>query len=197
MSASDRRAADHSTHELIREDFRKALRGVASTVNVISTSDARGRYGMTATAVMSVSLDPPSLVVAVNKAASIHEPLRARKAFCVNVLAESHHYVGKDFEAKPSGADRFETGIWAAHQGAEGELAGLPYLLDAQSNIFCRLASEFSFGSHTLLVGTVMELRVATGIAPLLYCDGSFGSFSLAQGMAILRSATGETDQKR
>lgn len=192
MSSSNLGSVDPSAAELIREDFRKALRGIASTVNVISTSDSHDRYGMTATAVMSVSFDPPSLVVAVNKAASIHEPLRARKAFCVNVLAEGHHYVGSDFALKPADADRFETGIWTAHEGEEEELTGLPYLHDAQASIFCHLASEFSFGSHTLLIGTVVELRVGQRIAPLLYCDGGFGTFSMAQKMPVTRRVSGE-----
>ena len=51
----------------LREIFRKALRGLAATVNIVTTSDGGQRYGMTATAVMSLSLDPPSLVVGDRK----------------------------------------------------------------------------------------------------------------------------------
>jgi len=162
----------------MREDFRRVLRGVAATVNVLSTNEGQSRYGMTATAVMSMSLDPPSLVVAINKAASIYEPLMSRKVFCVNVLAEEHRFIGQDFSLKKPGVDRFDTGAWAAYDDADEALNGVPYLRDAQANIFCRFASELTFGSHTLLVGEVMELRTAEKIAPLLYCDGGFGSFS-------------------
>lgn len=178
MSMPESRAPDSTAPERVREDFRKALRGVAATVSVVSTNDGAARYGMTATAVMSVSLDPPSLVVAINKAASIHEPLRLRKFFCVNVLAEGHHSVGQHFSLKRPGADRFDTGAWATHDASQPTLKDLPYLRDAQANIFCRLESELSYGSHTLLVGAVLELRTADKIAPLLYCDGAFGSFS-------------------
>ena len=133
---------------------------------------------MTATAVMSLSLDPPSLVVGVNKSAAIHEPLRRRRAFCVNILTERHDSVGQNFAAKPDGEARFGSGVWSLQEAADPVLAGLPYLADAQANLFCQLSAEFAFGSHTLFVGGVEDIRITTEIAPLLYCDGVFGSFA-------------------
>ena len=75
----------------ITADFKKAMRRLAATVTIISTSDANGnRYGMTATAVNSLAMDPPSLLICVNHSASIHAPLVGRGRFCVNVLTTGH-----------------------------------------------------------------------------------------------------------
>jgi flavin reductase (DIM6/NTAB) family NADH-FMN oxidoreductase RutF len=179
----DTMTCDEVASDAIREGFRKALRGLAATVNVISTSNGTARHGMTATAVMSLSLDPPSLVVAINQSASIHEPLRRRAAFCVNILAEGHDHVGQNFAAKPTGEARFGAGAWAVQERGSPVIIGLPYLADAQASLFCRLAGDFAFGSHTLLVGAVEDLRIAPKIAPLLYCDGGFGVFATPEAL--------------
>jgi flavin reductase (DIM6/NTAB) family NADH-FMN oxidoreductase RutF len=71
--------------------FRQAMRGIAGTAHLVTTSDAAGAWhGMAATAVTSVSMDPPSLLVCINRDATTRSPVEARGAFCVNVLAADH-----------------------------------------------------------------------------------------------------------
>src|ERR1700677_2620698 len=70
--------------------FKGAMRRLASGVAIITTSHEGRRYGMTVTALMSVSIDPPSLAVGINLSATMYRPLVKRRAFCVNLLHESH-----------------------------------------------------------------------------------------------------------
>ncbi|MEY5099378.1 MAG: hypothetical protein RJA36_2097 [Pseudomonadota bacterium] len=150
----------------VAQDFRLAMRRLAATVTILSTSDAEGkRFGMVATAVNSVTMDPPTLLVCVNQSASIHAPLRERERFCVNVLMDEHGALVPVFSGQKSGEERFASGDWRQDQD-------LPYLEGAQSNLFCSIESVTTVGTHSLVIARVTDVRVAEPVAPLLYADG-------------------------
>lgn len=159
------------------EAFRLSLRGLGASVTIIATQCGGVRYGMVATAVMSVSMDPPSLVIAVNSSASIHEPISRRQAFTVNVLGEWDERVARGF-AKASGEARFAYGAWSARSIDKSGDHPLPYLANGQASIVCSVRQSVPFGSHTLFIGEVQDVVASGENAPLLYCDGSYGSFS-------------------
>lgn len=99
--------------DAIAGEFKRAMRRLASTVTIVGTADANGnRYGTTATAVDSVSMNPPSLLVCINHAASIHAPLSGRGAFCVNVLTTEHERLVSAFSGRLTGEERFAVGDW-------------------------------------------------------------------------------------
>ena len=153
------------------------MRGMASTVNLIAVEHAGRRYGMIATAVMSISLEPPSLAVCINRGASIHEPLRLRGAFSVNVLSERQQYLSQHF-THSKGADRFNCGNWSSYEGREVSLSRLPYLGDANAVFLGRVSKQIAFGTHTLFIAEIDELVQNKIGGPLVYCDGSYGSFA-------------------
>ena len=72
----------------LKKEFLNSMRGVASTVNVISSQYEDTKHAMTASSVVSLSLDPPSMLVCVNKEASIHQILGKERFFCINILAK-------------------------------------------------------------------------------------------------------------
>jgi flavin reductase (DIM6/NTAB) family NADH-FMN oxidoreductase RutF len=151
----------------VTAEFKRAMRRLASTVTIISTADINGnRYGMAATAVNSVSMDPPSLLVCINHTASIYAPLTGRGAFCVNVLTTEHEDLVSAFSGRLTGAERFTIGHW------RDDAAGIPYLEDAQCNLVCDVDTVVPFGTHSVIIGRVTAVRVAEGIAPLIYADG-------------------------
>jgi flavin reductase (DIM6/NTAB) family NADH-FMN oxidoreductase RutF len=162
----------------VAAEFKRAMRRLASTVTIISTADANGsRYGMAATAVSSVSTDPPSLLICVNHSASIHAPLTGRGAFCVNVLSTDHEDLVSAFSGRLTGAERFTVGDW------HDDDRGIPYLEDAQCNLVCDVDTVVPFGTHSVIIGRVSAVRVAEGIAPLIYADGRLAaSQSLTTG---------------
>src|SRR5262245_34703660 len=107
----------------VTAEFKRAMRRLASTVTIITTADINGhRYGMTATAVNSLTMDPPSLLICVNHNASIHAPLVGRGRFCVNVLTTEHEDLVSAFSGRLKGDERFTVGEW------NDEDSGLPYL---------------------------------------------------------------------
>lgn len=149
-------------------DFRKAMRRVAATVTLISTTDASGRrHGMAATAVNSVTMDPPTLLICVNHSASIHAPLVQSGRFCINVLMPSHHELVGYFSGLKTGEGRFESGDWRLD-----EASGLPYLHGAQCNLFCRTESVTTVGTHSVIIAAVGAVQIADEVTPLLYANG-------------------------
>ena len=158
-------------------DFKLAMRRLTSTVTVLTCSVAGQRFGMTATAVTSVCAEPPSLLVCVNRSASFHSPMAGAKRFCVNLLKVGQQNVSAAFGGQKKGNDKFTEGVWLSSDD------GIPYLADAQANIFCSPSERFSFETHTIFVGRVESLLLANEISPLLYQDGGFAkALSLAGG---------------
>lgn len=150
------------------------MRHVASTVTIVTTHIADRPFGMVATAVMSLSLHPPSLVLAVNQSASICAPLHERGAFCVNILSTADQAVSAAF-SRLKGQERFTVGDWSG--GPDGPFARIPHLTSAQAALFCTLESSSVAGSHRLIVGHIKQVIDRHNEQPLLYCDGSYGSF--------------------
>lgn len=112
------------------QDFRGAMRRLAATVCVVSIRENGRPLGMTATAVTSLAADPPSLLVCVNKSASMHDALAGAELFCVNLLHRDQEHVAKIFSDSTRRDVRFATGIWFQ----DGEAP--PYLLEAQAVFF-------------------------------------------------------------
>lgn len=153
--------------------LKAGMRRLAASVCVISLLDKDGvRHAMTATAVTSLSDNPPALLVCVNKNAVAYKPLMEGLSFCVNVLNEqqadiSVHCAGKSEEG------RFSKGNWQAHSSA------LPYLDDAEVNFFCVNEKVVEYGSHIVVMGKLFEVITRDGdVSPLLYADGKYRRLS-------------------
>jgi flavin reductase (DIM6/NTAB) family NADH-FMN oxidoreductase RutF len=171
----------------LAEVFRFSMRGVASSVTIISTQLGSVRHGMVATAVVPVSMDPPSVVLGINRAASIHDPLEKRGAFAINFLSEKSESIARKFsEAK--GEERFLFGKWLPEKNtSEFESTSLPYLADAQAVVLCKLRDVHRSGTHSLFVGEVSDVLLTDALSPLLYFNGGYGSFCTAdQTRAVL-----------
>jgi flavin reductase (DIM6/NTAB) family NADH-FMN oxidoreductase RutF len=148
--------------------FRAAMRRFAATVTIITACDHERHHGMTATAVTSVSMDPPSLIICVNQKTQLHEIMFRARRFCVNVLHRDQVALSAAFSGAVSPEKRFDTGCWVRCDD------GLPYLEDAQANLFCRKAAALPYGTHTIFVGLVENVGVRDVIAPLVYQDAGY-----------------------
>src|SRR5437868_15100984 len=97
--------------------FTKGMRHLAASVTLITTRHRMQRGGLTATAVCSVSAEPPQLLVCVNKTASAHDPIGQAGFFCVNILAPAHRQIAERFAGMDGveGDERFNgIGEWSA-----------------------------------------------------------------------------------
>lgn len=148
--------------------FRAAMRRFATTVSIITCAHGESRFGMSATAITSLSVDPPSLLVCVNKSAATHRVLSRGGRFCVNILRSVHAGLSQAFSGKLKGEDRFRLGNW----GQTDE--GLPFLADAQANLFCEIVRVVDYETHTVFIARVYSARAQEDVDPLLYQDGKY-----------------------
>jgi flavin reductase len=155
-------------------DVRRVMRHVSSTVTIITTHGSGQPYGMIATAMMSLSLEPPALAIGINHSASIHKPLLERRAFCVNILSRYDEDISRRF-TKLSGAARFFAGDWRVDE--TGPFQNIPYLATAQAALFCIQETSLDSGTHCLIVGSIKRAIDNAVDDPLLYCDAAYGQF--------------------
>jgi flavin reductase (DIM6/NTAB) family NADH-FMN oxidoreductase RutF len=154
-------------HPVLANDFKAAMRRLVSGVAIVTTVQNGTRHGMTATAVNSLSVEPPSILVCINRGASLHGPAAEGGRFCVNLLSKQQAGTGHRFAIKPDGESRFATGDWRYEHG-------LPWLEDAQANLFCETAELKRFATHTIFIGLVKDVKLSAAIDPLIYLDGGF-----------------------
>lgn len=147
--------------------FREAMRRVASTVNVISICVDGQPLGITATAVSSLSMEPPSLLVCINRAAFVHAKMEDSAHFGVNVLHRDQEPLATMFADRAQHALRFAAG-W------ETDGVNPPRLIEAQASIRCRRIDSHAFGTHSIFIGQVESAVVREDIHPLVYLNGRY-----------------------
>ncbi|HEX8267645.1 MAG TPA: flavin reductase family protein [Pyrinomonadaceae bacterium] len=153
-----------------KEEFRRALSRFASGVTVITTKDNDGKlYGITVSAFCSVSLEPPLILICIEKSAGSHPAFEQSKAFVVNILREDQQHISDHFASRLT--DKF-SGI-SYRRGIED----LPLLEDVLVNLECRLRYSHEGGDHTIYVGEIEKLTINDG-NPLLYFHGGYRKIS-------------------
>ena len=158
------------------QGFRDAMRRLAGSVTVVTVAHNGERHGTTATAVTSLSMAPPSLLVCFNRDSRLHGLLSAAESFCVNLLHTENVAVSKLFSSPVTSAERFASGKW--HDDASGG----PYLEGAQSSIQCAKEQQIDYGSHTIFIGRVLLVRNREEISPLIYCNGAYAAAAALSG---------------
>lgn len=149
-----------------KDEFRAALGRFASGVTVITTRGTDGfLHGITVSAFSSVSMNPPLILVCIDKGASSHQSFEESEHFVVNILgAEQQHY--SDLFASHS-ADKFETVDYTETE------SGIPVLKDALVNLECRKTNAHDDGDHTIFIGEILKSNVRDG-EPLVYFHGNY-----------------------
>lgn len=148
-------------------DFKQAMRRLASTIAIVTSGVGDEWTGMVATAVTSVTADPPTLLVGVNQSASLSPVLQREGRFCINLLSERHSDIVSTFSGKKKGRERFEVGDWITTED------GLPMLADAVASLQCKTIKTLEVATHTIFVGEVHLVYCHSTIDPLLWVDGT------------------------
>ncbi|MHB1627458.1 MAG: flavin reductase family protein [Bacilli bacterium] len=145
------------------QEFRTAMGLFATGVTVVTTmgNDRDHVHGMTANAFASVSLDPPLILVSVDRRAECHALVLENRGFAVNILREDQESVSRQFAGK---ADR------SLFDSSQFEWAGdIPVIARCLCSIACTLWADYDGGDHTLFVGRVQSLQIHDANNPLLY----------------------------
>ncbi len=154
--------------------FKEAMRAFAGAVTIVTSACAGRRYGMTATAVCSVSAEPPTLLVCVNRASTTHGAIAQSAAFCVNVLREGQRELSAIFSGAQKGEGRFRAADWLRLA------SGAPVLANALVAFDCRVVARHEHGTHSVFFGEVQALRVGARGRPLLYANGQYAKLAAA-----------------
>ncbi|MEM6431302.1 MAG: flavin reductase family protein [Deinococcota bacterium] len=144
------------------QDFRHTLGRFATGVTVITVQHEGITRGITVSAFMSLSLEPPLVGVCIDKHAQAHATLLATKQYGVSILREGQADVSTHFAGHPSLADDPFT-----------DVHGMPLIADALAHIICDVDAQHDVGDHTFFVGRVTHLAWYDG-EPLLYSQGSY-----------------------
>lgn len=148
------------------DEFREGLSRFASGVTVVTTLDADGiPHGLTVSAFCSLSLEPPLVLICIEKGIRSHQALSSASRFVVNILSSEQLEVSSRF-ASPL-EDRFEGVEW--RPGIEGA----PVIEGTLASLECTIHSSFEGGDHTIFVGRVESVSVSDR-APLLYFKSTY-----------------------
>jgi len=157
-----------------------ALRRLASAVAVVTCRDGERRHAMTATAVNAMSMQPPSMIVCVNRSTAFHAAISRADTLAINILHRGQVQISMGCGGKVRGEDRFHSVAW-------DEENGVPVLPDAQASIVCAKQDRFDYGSHTIFLGRVTSVGVHGAVDPLIYVDGRYSGLAADEFSAPLQ----------
>jgi flavin reductase (DIM6/NTAB) family NADH-FMN oxidoreductase RutF len=156
------------TSETALAEFKQAMRRMPGTVALITTRDGDAPVGLAASAVIPVSMEPPSMLISVNRSASPHLAIKRSGRFCVNLLGTAHTDFVLPFSQSALRDKRFASDLWDHDED-------LPYLSGACANIFCHVRQTVEFGTHELFIGEVLKVRRGPDtLHPLGWMEGGF-----------------------
>ena len=149
--------------------FKSGMRKFASGVTLITSTYEGRRAGLVATAVNSVSMEPPTLLICVNQAASAFEIIESSGCFCVNVLTVASLELAGQFSSSQRRNERFQSGRWTELR------TGAPVLDDAMASFDCEIVHRIPYSTHTIFLGEVRAVQVPDASRlPLVYMDRAF-----------------------
>ena len=151
----------------IQDNFRLAMRRYIYSVSIMSNKDnADNPNAITVSSVTSISIDPPSLLICINKSSRIHNSIELESKFCINLLNNKQEDLSNICSDEDMYDQRFKDENW--------NLDGIPFLKNAQANIFCKVDKLTSYHTHTIVIGLVEDANYADEISTLTYVDGEY-----------------------
>jgi flavin reductase (DIM6/NTAB) family NADH-FMN oxidoreductase RutF len=151
-------------------DFRSAMRHLAGGVSVITVGRGKDITGMTVTSVSSLSVDPPTLIVSINRESSSWPLLKLHGFFGVNILTADQLDIAERFTGKDGqkGAERFAGAQWMTRA------SGVPLLVGALAAVDCEVEDIVERHSHAIVIGRVLDMQVSSRTAALAYWHGQY-----------------------
>ena len=151
----------------IQDNFRLAMRRYIYSVSIMSNKDnADNPNAITVSSVTSISMDPPSLLICINKSSRIHNSIELGSKFCINLLNNEQEDLSNICSDEDMYDQRFKDENW--------NLDSIPFLINAQANMFCKVDKLTSYHTHTIVVGLVEDANYADEISTLTYVNGKY-----------------------
>lgn len=158
------------------DHFKLGMRRLAAGVSLITTVNNGVRHGLVATAVNSVTADPPTLLVCINKNASAHNHVTEAGVLCVNILADEHEPIAGRFSSSVDREKRFDEGDW------RHIVTGAPALANSLVSFDCEVRQVVPYQSHSIFLAEIVGVELLSeNLSPLLYLDGKYRQLQEAQ----------------
>ena len=148
-------------------DLKNAFARRATGVTIVTARAGDRIHGMTVSAFTEVSLEPPLILVCIDKAAKTHSLIEEGGAFAVNILARGQERLAERFASREEEDRRF------SELECETGATGAPLLAGSVAQLDCRLASAHESGDHMIYTGEVVEVRLFDG-DPLVFYDRDY-----------------------
>ena len=158
--------------------FRNVIGTITSGVIVLTTRDDGGDHGMTISAICSLSMEPPMLLVCLNTNSRTQQAVMSAGQFAVHVLDHRQAWVAERFARSTTGS-KFE-GLAVG----KSLLIDVPVLTDALAVVECQVQEAVRGGTHRVFLSKVVHAQAREG-SPLAYFRGKFGRFELAQDARV------------
>ena len=157
----------------LRENFLAGMSAAACTVNIVTTDGVAGRFGVTVSAMASVSADGdrPTLLTCINERSASAEGILRNGVFCLNILRADQSLISDNFGGRvsPQFADKFDCAEWMDNP------SGSPRIADCLVAFDCRLISGEKIGTHYVFIGAVNHVFTSRTGQPLIYANRSYG----------------------
>jgi flavin reductase len=151
----------------IQDNFRTAMRNYIYSVSVMSMKGADGNpYAITVSSVTSISMEPPSLLVCINKSARVHDSIKEGSDLCINLLTKDQEEISNICSSESQFDKRFDDKNW--------DKQGIPYLANAQANIFCKVDKLISYHTHSIVIAHVLDANSKESMNTLVYANGKY-----------------------
>ncbi|MFP1683205.1 flavin reductase family protein [Alloalcanivorax sp. C16-1] len=154
------------------ETFRDALRKVVGMVSIVATGQGASRRGLTVTAANSLTVEPPMVVMCINRSADAHDTILSTGSFSWNVLSIEHIELARRFAGMDGrkGESKFSANEWTEL------VTRSPVLIDSLCSFDCHVETASQTGTHTIITGAVVAQTLSRHVAPLIYAQGRFGT---------------------
>lgn len=150
--------------------FKQAMRYLTGAVTIVTTGDDSDRRGLTATAVCSLSAEPPRLLACINRSGSTFDLISESRTLGINILSSGHTDLAMRFAGMTDigDVDRFAEGEWTRlHSGA-------PILDSALTSFDCRVETAIDVGTHAIIIAEIIGIKQQEGGDPLVYAHSDF-----------------------
>jgi flavin reductase (DIM6/NTAB) family NADH-FMN oxidoreductase RutF len=155
----------------LRDSFIQAMRGVATSVSVVATDGPFGRFGVTVSAVASVSADPPMILVCINKRSPAVQAIEMNGFLTINLLSAEQSSIADVFAGLAPGRTPFD---FACAQWNDNGVEGAQHLQNAAASLHASVDAVYQHGTHAVIIARVLAAR-STDFEPLVYVRRSYG----------------------
>jgi len=162
------RLEENEMAEVASQDYRDAMACLGAAVNIVTTDGRAGRAGFTASAVCSVTDNPPTLLVCMNRGSSAYASVTKNGVVCVNVLSARHERLSRLFSGRIPVDERFAEAVWSTLG------TGAPVLADCSVAFDCRIIDAANVGTHDVLFCRVVALQRSDCADNLIYFDRDY-----------------------